>query len=149
MFDWIYIALNAKSTDNSWLDNPWLVQIIGGIISGLVVGLSLTWLSKKIASLGRADSHFKVSRVIEILGYFLLLPAFLGAFILSIPLFAGLYMTESARSCRYTPTCKDYLIRAVDVHGLIPGFIMGFQRVARCNPWSKGGYDPVPPPRGG
>jgi uncharacterized protein len=46
--------------------------------------------------------------------------------------------------CKYLPTCSNYFIEAVRTRGAIVGAAMGLWRVLRCNPWSKGGYDPVP-----
>ena len=47
--------------------------------------------------------------------------------------------------CRFTPTCSQYAIEALRVHGPFKGFYLAFFRVLRCNPFCKGGYDPVPP----
>ncbi|WP_155285993.1 membrane protein insertion efficiency factor YidD [Lacticaseibacillus zhaodongensis] len=47
-------------------------------------------------------------------------------------------------SCRYYPTCSQYAIDAVGKHGAILGLIMGTARILRCNPFVRGGYDPVP-----
>ena len=47
--------------------------------------------------------------------------------------------------CRFTPTCSAYAIEAVRVHGICKGFYLAVFRVLRCNPFCKGGYDPVPP----
>lgn len=46
-------------------------------------------------------------------------------------------------SCRYQPTCSNYMIEALKKHG-INGFFMGVSRILRCHPFVKGGYDPVP-----
>ena len=46
-------------------------------------------------------------------------------------------------SCRYWPTCSDYTLQAVQKHGVLKGLMMGAWRLARCNPLSKGGIDPV------
>ena len=52
-------------------------------------------------------------------------------------------------SCRFHPTCSQYAIDAVETHGVLAGGLMGLWRVLRCNPFNKGGYDPVPPRRRG
>lgn len=48
-------------------------------------------------------------------------------------------------SCRYTPTCSQYAIEAIEIHGVLKGSMLAFCRILRCNPFSKGGWDPVPP----
>ena len=45
--------------------------------------------------------------------------------------------------CKYHPTCSEYTIQAVEKYGVIRGLIKGFFRILRCNPFSKGGYDPL------
>ncbi len=45
--------------------------------------------------------------------------------------------------CKFRPTCSEYLIQAVQTHGALRGVGMGLWRIARCNPLSQGGYDPV------
>ncbi len=47
--------------------------------------------------------------------------------------------------CKYYPTCSSYAIEAVRVHGALRGAGMAVWRVLRCNPFSNGGLDPVPP----
>lgn len=48
------------------------------------------------------------------------------------------------KSCRYHPTCSQYMIDAVNYHGAIKGFVMGTARILRCHPFVKGGIDYVP-----
>jgi putative membrane protein insertion efficiency factor len=48
------------------------------------------------------------------------------------------------RVCIHEPSCSEYTYEAIDRFGLILGSIMGFFRILRCNPFSEGGYDPVP-----
>ncbi len=45
--------------------------------------------------------------------------------------------------CRFQPTCSKYAIQAIEKYGLIKGGLKAIWRVLRCNPWSKGGWDPV------
>ena len=51
------------------------------------------------------------------------------------PLFAG--------NCKHTPSCSAYMVQAVKKRGFLVGFAMGIWRIIRCNPFSKGGFDPV------
>ena len=46
--------------------------------------------------------------------------------------------------CRYTPTCSQYALEALKKYGLMKGFLLAIKRILRCNPFKKGGYDPVP-----
>lgn len=46
--------------------------------------------------------------------------------------------------CRFTPTCSEYAIEAYKKRGFIVGTALTVWRVLRCNPFGKGGYDPVP-----
>ena len=46
--------------------------------------------------------------------------------------------------CRFTPTCSAYALEAFSKRGFFVGFILTVWRILRCNPFSKGGYDPVP-----
>lgn len=47
-------------------------------------------------------------------------------------------------SCRFTPTCSEYAMQAVEKHGAVKGIWMGFKRLMRCQPFCVGGEDPVP-----
>lgn len=55
-----------------------------------------------------------------------------------------LSQTLPADTCRYYPTCSHYTYQAIYKYGALKGGWMGFWRILRCNPFSKGGYDPVP-----
>lgn len=46
--------------------------------------------------------------------------------------------------CRFTPTCSAYALEAFQKRGFFCGFILTVYRIMRCNPFGKGGYDPVP-----
>ncbi|MDR1693515.1 MAG: membrane protein insertion efficiency factor YidD [Oscillospiraceae bacterium] len=47
-------------------------------------------------------------------------------------------------SCRFIPTCSQYALEAIEKHGAAKGLFLSVWRVLRCNPFGKGGYDPVP-----
>lgn len=51
-------------------------------------------------------------------------------------------------SCKYYPTCSQYGLEAIDRFGAFKGGFMALWRIFRCNPFSKGGYDPVPEKKG-
>ena len=51
---------------------------------------------------------------------------------------------KSAPTCKYIPTCSEYAIQAIEKYGVLKGVFLGIWRILRCNPFSKGGYDPVP-----
>lgn len=53
------------------------------------------------------------------------------------PLFPGV--------CRFRPTCSQYMIEAIKIHGIFKGLYLGCRRMLRCHPWGGSGYDPVPP----
>ena len=46
--------------------------------------------------------------------------------------------------CRFTPTCSEYMIEAIEKFGVIKGVKLGIKRISRCHPYGKYGYDPVP-----
>ncbi len=48
------------------------------------------------------------------------------------------------RTCKYYPTCSQYAVEAIKKHGPIKGLGLSAWRLLRCNPFSRGGYDPVP-----
>ncbi len=45
--------------------------------------------------------------------------------------------------CKFYPTCSEYTIEAIQSYGVIKGCFLGIKRIIRCNPFSKGGYDPL------
>ncbi len=53
-------------------------------------------------------------------------------------------------ACKFVPSCSDYAIEALRTHGAVQGVLLAGWRVLRCNPFTAGGYDPVPArhPRG-
>lgn len=47
-------------------------------------------------------------------------------------------------TCIYTPTCSAYAMEAIEKYGPVKGSYLSAKRIIKCNPFSKGGYDPVP-----
>ncbi len=47
-------------------------------------------------------------------------------------------------ACRFQPTCSEYAMQAIERHGVIKGMLLTGWRLLRCNPFCRGGYDPVP-----
>ncbi len=47
-------------------------------------------------------------------------------------------------NCRFHPTCSQYTIEAITKHGVYSGIKLGIKRIAKCHPWGKKGFDPVP-----
>ena len=56
----------------------------------------------------------------------------------------GLHPVLPAANQSYIPTCSSYAVTAITRYGALKGGLMAAWRVLRCNPFSKGGYDPVP-----
>jgi putative membrane protein insertion efficiency factor len=47
-------------------------------------------------------------------------------------------------SCRFTPTCSQYAVEAIEKYGPVKGLWLAVRRLLRCHPWGGSGYDPVP-----
>lgn len=55
----------------------------------------------------------------------------------------GVFKYLGIHICKYSPTCSEYTYQAVEKYGIFLGLLKGSYRIIRCNPFSKGGYDPV------
>ncbi len=51
---------------------------------------------------------------------------------------------KGGSTCKYIPTCSQYAIEAIERYGALKGGLLAAWRILRCNPFSKGGFDPVP-----
>ncbi len=61
-----------------------------------------------------------------------------------VKIYQGVISPYLPNSCRYTPTCSQYMIEALQKHGFIKGGWLGLKRFSRCHPWGGHGTDPVP-----
>lgn len=55
----------------------------------------------------------------------------------------SLWLESKNIKCKYYPTCSEYTKQAIEKYGAIKGSLKGIWRILRCNPFSKGGYDPL------
>jgi len=71
--------------------------------------------------------------------------------VLAAPLLALLWVYQRVVSpalgpaCRYYPSCSQYAVEAIRMHGPLVGPFLAISRLCRCHPWAAGGLDPVPP----
>lgn len=80
------------------------------------------------------QSIFQV--ILKFIGWILLVPVYFYKYAIS-PL--------TPASCRHYPTCSEYALQAIKIHGPFKGVWLATKRIARCHPWGTSGYDPVPP----
>lgn len=70
---------------------------------------------------------------------------FVPMFLAPVRLYQRYISPLMAPRCRYYPSCSQYFVEAVQVHGVAKGSLLGVARIVRCNPWSRGGVNHVPP----
>jgi len=68
----------------------------------------------------------------------------IAPFILLTRLYQLLISPLTPASCRYTPTCSQYTVEALQKHGLFKGGFLALKRIFSCHPWGGHGHDPVP-----
>lgn len=73
--------------------------------------------------------------ILKILGWLFLLPVYFYKYAIS-PL--------TPASCRHVPSCSQYAVEAIKIHGPLKGFWLATRRISKCHPWGTQGYDPVP-----
>lgn len=55
----------------------------------------------------------------------------------------SVWLQQNHIMCKYYPTCSEYTKQAIEKYGVFKGIRLGTWRILRCNPFSKGGYDPL------
>lgn len=81
-----------------------------------------------------------MSQVLQLAKWLLSLPG--KAAILAVRLYQRGISPLIGPSCRFQPTCSEYMILAIRKHGLLRGGFKGIWRIVRCNPFNRGGFDP-------
>ncbi len=74
-----------------------------------------------------------------------ILKIFKWIFILPIKIYQLIISPHIPNLCRHIPTCSQYTIEAIQIHGVFKGILLGIIRLSKCHPWGTHGYDPVPP----
>jgi putative membrane protein insertion efficiency factor len=67
-----------------------------------------------------------------------------GLILGALRFYKGAISPQLPPACRYTPTCSEYAIEAIERRGVLTGGFLAVRRILSCNPFSRGGYDPVP-----
>ena len=80
--------------------------------------------------------HCLIKAILKVLGWIFLIPVYIYKYAIS-PL--------TPATCRHIPTCSEYAVKAIKIHGPFKGFILATRRISRCHPWGTQGFDPVPP----
>ena len=70
----------------------------------------------------------------------------LAKYVLLVPIYFYRYTISPmlGPSCRFSPSCSEYAVQAINRHGAIKGGFLTVKRLGRCHPWGSSGYDPVP-----
>lgn len=66
------------------------------------------------------------------------------AVIFLVRLYQAMLSPFFPNSCRFQPTCSQYMIEAIQKHGVLAGGWLGIKRIGKCHPWGSHGPDPVP-----
>lgn len=66
-----------------------------------------------------------------------------ATFILPIKLYQKTVSPLTGQRCKYHPSCSEYAVQAITKFGILRGLVLAGWRLLRCNPWSRGGFDPV------
>ena len=66
------------------------------------------------------------------------------AVLAALRFYKGRISPQLPPACRFTPTCSEYAMEAIEQRGVLIGGLLATKRVLSCNPFSRGGYDPVP-----
>lgn len=55
----------------------------------------------------------------------------------------SMWLDSKNIKCKYYPTCSEYTKQAIEKYGVVKGIFLGITRILKCNPFSRGGYDPL------
>lgn len=71
--------------------------------------------------------------------------AFIKLLLLPVYFYKYAISPMTPASCRHIPSCSEYAVEALKIHGPIKGIYLATRRILKCHPWGTHGYDPVPP----
>ncbi len=66
-----------------------------------------------------------------------------GLLLFLIRSYQKLWFLRFPNTCRFSPTCSEYSYQAIEKYGILAGLWLSIKRIIRCNPWHKGGFDPI------
>ena len=87
----------------------------------------------KISALVKANAKYLRKKVFK---------PYIKMFCMRAILFYQKYISK--KRCPYRPSCSQYTLESINNNGVIIGILLGIFRILRCNPFTKGGYDPAP-----
>lgn len=64
-------------------------------------------------------------------------------FLITIRIYQIILRPLFPSSCRFHPSCSEYMYQSIEKYGVIKGGLRGVRRISKCHPWNSGGYDPV------
>lgn len=135
-----WIVQPIRNKDNQGHERRESIQQIGEL------GIALTRLLRQAFS---PNTYKLSSTIVRTIGNFfvLFIPWIiaslisLAAIFFSLPFYIGLYFSEKFSHCKFHPSCKEYLVLAIEFHGPVRGLVLATNRFGRCSPLSKGGKD--------
>ena len=125
-------------TGRSYVNRDLVLYVCGNDLNRNRVGISV---SKKV---GNSVVRHRITRLIRE-SYRLQLESMIKNLMIWMIKFYRKYLSPlKSTKCPYIPTCSEYGLEAVEKYGALKGGLLALWRILRCNPFSHGGYDPVP-----
>jgi len=124
------IKLSSRTMKSSWM-------VFGYNAVLIVVSMMVLYSMMNSVHYGYSMDYSETVSLYVVMAYIEF-----GMILLIIPAITA----GSGGGCRFTPSCSNYTMQAIMTHGCVKGILLGAWRIARCNPFGKWGFDPVPEP---